>query len=1098
MSQDIFDNIVPSTTSGSQLATLLNSFKDAYASGNSGTTSRPANIQAYGAWVRTDYPSASIFTMYIYDGTQDIEIFQVNETTASIILTNSEDSFNIIKNSDDALGPELGLKKGRIAGGGQTELNDILGNIKWTGRDASAVEYEQARIGVTALEDVTSGAHGSEVAFYVTQTGTSSLVKAVTISNDKKLGVGVTAPTQMIENESSDSTAGYKATNVADSAVGASVILKKKRVASSGQVLSSDVIGNFKSISTDDGGLEIDAANIKAVAEENHTSTAGGTTIIIQRVKIGETALSDAITIDNDGVTIADNLVVSGITTSVNTTNTEIADKNITINDGGDDASSEGAGITVERTGTDGSIVYEDALTSKFKIGALASEVEVVDVSSDQTLTTKTLTGNKMANLSPDGVETITFPVATDTVATLTGAESLTNKSIEGPSRLDVKIDTEANLATYASTASNGQLCFASDSKKMYQVKDSALAEVGGGGAGDANTVHLIRAADLQLADIDLTGSDAEFDGGGTITASSVTLSSTAADLILEDQVIKYDPDANGANDYFGFTKAIPTGLRGREMAFQFEYKNESTTLDDDFRFCVKIKDGANADDITYENMEAYEGADNTSQKFSTLVFIPSDCTEIEFGWQNTDSTTTVELMVDNILVSSSAFVYKNLIEYQEIRYDQDASDMVDTSGELRFNLSNITSSGANFLTTSDDATRTLWTANRDCVVHARISGLTSNNAGVYFLKNGTRVAIGSGSTVTNNQVQTNITLLLEKDDYISWETSADFATGDPDVQMFIVAQAEAEAVIHSGEVELEEITLGDANGFGSTDNKIRKFDTVVKNTSDKLLSLTNLSANGTYFTALQPCMVTVSFNDRLSSGITQLGISLNSSELTTAIAAITKADRMAQETTSGSSRDGSCSWSGILATGDAVRPHCGGDANGTTASHLSITAIPLARTVITPLTRTVYLKDSKASTTVGGAATTGSYQTSVINTLEGDTSFVTLSSNQVTLGAGTYLVDIEVPFYQTDDSKAKLYDVTGAADQIIGSVVTSTAADGVVVKSRIVSQMTITTLTDFEVRYRVDTNTSTSDLGKPAGFGDVEIYLNGSITKIK
>ena len=60
---------------------------------------------------------------------------------------------------------------------------------------------------------------------------------------------------------------------------------------------------------------------------------------------------------------------------------------------------------------------------------------------------------------------------------------TLTNASIETPTRLDVKQDTEANLITYALTATNGQLCFATDTKEMYQVVDTVLKPVGGGGA---------------------------------------------------------------------------------------------------------------------------------------------------------------------------------------------------------------------------------------------------------------------------------------------------------------------------------------------------------------------------------------------------------------------------------------------------------------------------------------------------------------------------------------------------------------------------------------------------------------------------------------
>lgn len=94
---------------------------------------------------------------------------------------------------------------------------------------------------------------------------------------------------------------------------------------------------------------------------------------------------------DSDNVIIPGNLTVNGTTTTINTATLDVEDTNITVNSGGNDASSEGAGLTVERTGTNGSFIYEDALTSKFKLGALGSEVEVADISSTQTLTNKTI-----------------------------------------------------------------------------------------------------------------------------------------------------------------------------------------------------------------------------------------------------------------------------------------------------------------------------------------------------------------------------------------------------------------------------------------------------------------------------------------------------------------------------------------------------------------------------------------------------------------------------------------------------------------------------------------------------------------------------------
>ena len=91
----------------------------------------------------------------------------------------------------------------------------------------------------------------------------------------------------------------------------------------------------------------------------------------------------------------------------------------------------------------------------------------------------------------------------TGSVVGTTDTQTLQNKtldstntisgSIETPTRSDVKQDTEANLITYAGSASDGQLCFATDTLKMYQVITNVLQPVGGGGSTSfeiAQTAH--------------------------------------------------------------------------------------------------------------------------------------------------------------------------------------------------------------------------------------------------------------------------------------------------------------------------------------------------------------------------------------------------------------------------------------------------------------------------------------------------------------------------------------------------------------------------------------------------------------------------------
>jgi len=77
-------------------------------------------------------------------------------------------------------------------------------------------------------------------------------------------------------------------------------------------------------------------------------------------------------------VTIQGNLDVNGTLTTINSTQLEVTDPLITLNDGGTDVTANGAGIEIERPSGNAAIVFDPALASKFKIGLLTSLYEVV------------------------------------------------------------------------------------------------------------------------------------------------------------------------------------------------------------------------------------------------------------------------------------------------------------------------------------------------------------------------------------------------------------------------------------------------------------------------------------------------------------------------------------------------------------------------------------------------------------------------------------------------------------------------------------------------------------------------------------------------
>lgn len=201
-------------------------------------------------------------------------------------------------------------------------------------------------------------------------------------------------------------------------------------------------------------------------------------------------------------VQIPGNLTVSGTTTTINTDTLDVEDKNITVNKGGNDALSEGSGLTVDRTGTKGSIIYKDLAPNKFAAGALGSEKNLAAID-DITVSnlsgtippskggtgvinndgaTLTRLGNYPLTLTATNVTSLTMPTS-GTLATLAGSEQLSNKTLVEPV-LDNFIDINEEAAPAAPGVGKVRV-YAKADGKLYKKDDTGVeSEVGSGGAG--------------------------------------------------------------------------------------------------------------------------------------------------------------------------------------------------------------------------------------------------------------------------------------------------------------------------------------------------------------------------------------------------------------------------------------------------------------------------------------------------------------------------------------------------------------------------------------------------------------------------------------
>lgn len=272
MSQTVFSSINPAVTSGTQLAQILNDFKNAVMSGLIGAT-RPTETTAGGIWVsNADNP---IWRVFLFDGTVDIELMSINTTTGISSIANTDTQFEIVKISADELGPILKLRKSRIDDAGQVKAEDEIGVLEFFGTDNASNQVNQASIIVKSINDVTSIAQGSYLAIELINAGSNTKTEKYRFI-DGKFGVGKVTVLEAVHAEGN-----ARLDKESDDDVGSYVILRKKRILGGGQVLVGDEIGGVKAISTDDLGAEVEGASIKVVATENHTTANRGNKVVI-------------------------------------------------------------------------------------------------------------------------------------------------------------------------------------------------------------------------------------------------------------------------------------------------------------------------------------------------------------------------------------------------------------------------------------------------------------------------------------------------------------------------------------------------------------------------------------------------------------------------------------------------------------------------------------------------------------------------------------------------------------------------------------------------------------------------------------------------
>jgi len=254
-----------------------------------------------------------------------------------------------------------------------------------------------------------------------------------------------------------------------------------------------------------------------------------------------------------NNLTVTGDLTVNGTTTSVNSQNLDVADENISVNNGGTQAAADtgGAGLTVTMTdATNAVIAYDSTLTSRFKIGEVGSEEEVITVNNTQTLSNKTLSSPVLnGSLSGTGVlDEDNFASDSDTaVATQQSIKAYVDAQNALQTDENVKVsgnDTTEKFLEDAVVSANNRILLTTINDGGDEDLQIQLVETNIDHDNLANFVvneHIDHSA-VQIN----TAADSGLNGGGDITVSrslSVDITNTTekTNIVDSDEILLYD-----------------------------------------------------------------------------------------------------------------------------------------------------------------------------------------------------------------------------------------------------------------------------------------------------------------------------------------------------------------------------------------------------------------------------------------------------------------------------------------------------------------------------------------------------------------------------
>jgi hypothetical protein len=495
---------------------------------------------------------------------------------------------------------------------------------------------------------------------------------------------------------------------------------------------------------------------------------------------------------------------------------------------------------------------------------------------------------------------------------------TLTNGSVITPARLDVKQDTKANLTTYALTAANGQLCFATDTKEMFQIVDGLLESVGGGaGIGGVDILFSQTFEEAALTDFTQTGLS---------LSTSSPLHGEISALLTHDSSI---------NQLFKQIIPVDIKFRGQTMVLRLDSKSSASQGN----VVINIYDETNSANLVAS--EQLQLSNDVNGKRTSVSFtIPETCASLSYTITALPEAGSPTTRIDDIICELAEIaLLETAVEVPVVTAWQGYTPTFQGFGSptnIEFEYRQV---GENV------EIRGKFTSGTSTAVEARVglpAGLTS--ASTSLIPSIKEIGVGSFGNTTASQA---IILIEPSVSYLTIGLQSSTGSGLSKIngstllsssqQLSFFASVPCSGLsatttktiplTQSGLVQEGDATLRMSTPVrGSTNTSVYNFSSTVESVGNLDILVTPSATLGSTFTVLKDGVYSISFSTLTQGVATSIvcAITKNAVALTTNPNAYSADILLAYDrdtdAAGGSTKFANAAWTGRLVSGDIIR----------------------------------------------------------------------------------------------------------------------------------------------------------------------------------